>query len=289
MIPDQLKIESHPQMQDARMLLGLSGWMDGGEVSSGTVEHLADEAGAKPLAHIDPEDFFIYNIPASMEITAMFRPHGKIEQGLVKSYEPPANTFSYDESNRLVLFSGQEPNLNWRGFAECIFQLAAEVGVSMIYFVGSVGGMVPHTREPRLFSAVSNPELKKDLESLGVRWTDYEGPVSLITYMLAQAEARGVGMATLVAEIPAYVQGRNPKSLVAMLRKVAAVLQLQVNFDDLRDLTGEWEKRLTEAVQERSDLAKHIKKLEEDYDNEIFDTQMGDLKDFLERQGIRVD
>jgi hypothetical protein len=29
--------------------------------------------------------------------------------------------------------------------------------------------------------------------------------------------------------------------------------------------------------------------MEEDYDNEMFDTQMGDLKEWLEKQGIRLD
>jgi len=28
---------------------------------------------------------------------------------------------------------------------------------------------------------------------------------------------------------------------------------------------------------------------EEDYDNEIFDSEMGELKNWLEQQGIRVD
>lgn len=36
-------------------------------------------------------------------------------------------------------------------------------------------------------------------------------------------------------------------------------------------------------------LAERIQKLEEDYDNEVFDTQMTDLKDWLEQQGIRLD
>ena len=32
-----------------------------------------------------------------------------------------------------------------------------------------------------------------------------------------------------------------------------------------------------------------IQKLEENYDHEVFDTQMDDLKDFLNKQGVRVD
>ncbi len=286
---EHLKMHGRPKLDGGRMVLAFTGWMDGGEVSTGTVEHLVSQLDTKPLAEIAPEAFYIYNFPATMEVSAMFRPHGKIEDGLVKAFEPPANEFHYDKANRLVLFSGHEPNIQWPQFADCVFDVAQRVGISTIYFVGSVGGVVPHTREPRLFAAVSHERLKADLEPHALRYTDYEGPVSLITFMMTQAEKRGVGMAAVVAEIPAYVQGRNPKSIIAALRKIGAILGLDVQLDELRPVASDWEKRLSEAVQERPDLVKHIQKLEADYDNELFDTQMGDLKDWLEGQGIRVD
>ena len=42
-------------------------------------------------------------------------------------------------------------------------------------------------------------------------------------------------------------------------------------------------------VQEQPELANTIRKLEEDYDNEIFNSEMGDLKNWLQQQGIRLD
>ena len=284
-----IRVHKKVQLEGGCMVVAFSGWMDGGNVSTGTVDHLVESLGALPLAEIDSEDFYIYSFPASMEVSALFRPHGMIEDGLVQSFEAPSNAFFVDELNRLVLFSGHEPNMRWREFADCVFKVAADVGVTRIYFVGSVGGMVPHTREPRLFSAVSAPRLKEDLESFGVRFTNYAGPVSIVTYMMTQAEERSMGMASVVAEIPAYVQGRNPRCVAAVARQITAILGLTVDLDPLRDPVAQWEKRLNEAVEERSELASHIRKLEEDYDNEIFDTQMGDLKDWLEQQGIRVD
>ena len=54
---------------------------------------------------------------------------------------------------------------------------------------------------------------------------------------------------------------------------------------------GETEEEVDEEVEEESEeiLEEDEEELEEDYDNEVFDTQMGDLKDWLEQQGIRVD
>jgi proteasome assembly chaperone (PAC2) family protein len=224
-----------------------------------------------------------------MEISALFRPHTRIDEGLVREYDLPESVFFAAESHNLALFRGKEPNFGWSAFADCVFAFAAAAGVSALYFVGSFGGTVPHTREPRLFSAVSDERLKPRLEQFGVRFTDYEGPASFSTQLLREAPQRGVRMASLVAEIPAYVQGVNPKSIEAVVRKLAAILDLRVDLSELRTLSAAWEERLNEVLAEKEELLGHIRKLEEDYDNEVFDTQMGELKQWLEQQGIRVD
>ncbi|HUU85410.1 MAG TPA: PAC2 family protein [Phycisphaerae bacterium] len=286
---DRLKIDARPKLSDGRMILALSGWMDGGEVSTGTAEWLVKTLHARKVAGIDPEGFCILNLPGSMEVAAMFRPYTEIKDGRIITYEPPKNTFYCDEGHDLVIFRGREPNFGWAEFAECVFSFASQAGVSTVYFIGSVGGAVPHTREPRLISTVSDESMRPALEQCGVTFTNYEGPASFSTCLLAQARERGISMASLVAEIPAYIQGRNPRSIEAVIRKLVAILGLQVSFDELRRRASEWEERLNAALEETPDLAKLIHKLEEDCDNEVFDTQMGDLKAWLQERGVRVD
>jgi proteasome assembly chaperone (PAC2) family protein len=285
----KLKIFKKPNFNSPRLLLGFSGWMDGGDVSTGTVKCLIDQLGAQSFAEIGPEGFYIYSFPGSMEITALFRPHAKIKNGLIKSYESPVNVFYYSEENDLILFSGKEPNLQWEEYAECIFSLCEQFGVKMIYFIGSVAGLVPHTREPRLFCSVSDAELKETFKHYGVQFTNYEGPASFITYLTANCNKRGLGMVSFVATIPAYVQGSNPKCIEAVTRRLVGMLELQIKLDELRAVSDEFEKKLSEIVQEQPELESNIQKLEEDYDNEIFNSEMGDLKKWLEQQGIRVD
>ena len=60
--PHQLTVHAHPKLTKSRMVIGLSGWMDGGEVSTGTLEYLADLFDARELASIAPDDFYIYNV-----------------------------------------------------------------------------------------------------------------------------------------------------------------------------------------------------------------------------------
>ena len=212
-------------------MLSFSGWMDGGDVSTGTVERLVDLLEAPPMAEIDPEPFYICNFPGSMEIATLFRPHIEIKDGLVETVDMPTGTFYCHPPANLVLFIGKEPNLRWQTFAECIFLLARKVGVSRILFVGSFGGAVPHTREPRLYVTCSEAALLPEMEQYGVRRTAYEGPGSFTSYLMTQVASAGLQMASLVAEIPGYLQGKNPLSIEAVTRRLAKILKLPLDLD----------------------------------------------------------
>lgn len=289
MKPKPLIYDELPTMPGARMVLALDGWMDGGVVSTGTVGWLIKQLGAEETAHMEPDPFYLVNFPGSMEVTAMFRPHVNIEDGQISEYQEPANTFYASQEHHLILFQGEEPNNAWQLYTDCVFHVAKEVGVKSVYFIGSFGGGVPHTREPRLFATVSGSEVKPGLEALGIKFSNYEGPASVATHMLTRAQDAGMTMANLSAEIPAYIEGINAKSIEAVARKLDAILDLSLNFDKLRKTSDRWEKRLTQTVSKKEELLEHIQKLEEDYDHDVFDTQMPDLKDFLKKQGVRVD
>lgn len=251
------------------MLLALTGWMDGGLVSTGTVKNLMDGRDLVEVAHIDPGGFYIDNFPGSMELTALFRPHVKYADGLVRTFEMPSNDFFADPGANIAFFIGKEPNLNWATFGDGIFEVARKLGVKRIIFMGSFGGTVPHTREPRLYGSVSQRKLLPLLKEYGLRPTDYEGPGSFATYLLTQSPRHKVDMLSIAVEIPGYLQGMNPLSIEAVTRRLARLLNLQVDFDKLRTMSNEWEVQVTEAVEKDDELAETVRKLEEEYDNEL--------------------
>jgi len=271
------------------MVMALDGWMDGGEISTGTAEYLLRKLDAARIGEIDSEDFYILSFPGPMEVSALFRPHTRIRDGSVVSLSSPQNVIYCSQAHNLVFLKGREPNLRWSRYLDEVLDLAVGLGVTLICFVGSVAGMVPHTREPRYFASISDPTLRPMLDRCGIKLSNYEGPASIITQMILAAPQRDIRMMSLVAEIPAYVQGRNARCIESAVRKVAGLLDLSVEFDDLRQAADELEKKLNDIVEGREELATYIKKLEEDYDNQVFDTQMGDLKQWLEQQGIRLD
>jgi len=270
-----LRIRHCPRLDRATLVLAFSGWMDGGDVSTGTVRRLVDLLGADPVAEIDPEPFYIYSFPGSMERSAMVRPPIEIEDGLVKTIDMPSNTFYCQESANLLLFLGKEPNLRWRTFGECIFRLARQAGVSRILFVGSFGGLVPHTRQPRLFVSCSDADLLAEMEQYGVRRSEYEGPGSFTSYLMTQAARAKVQMVSLVAEIPSYLQGTNPLSIEAVTRRLAKILKLSLDLDSLRAASTAWELHVSSAVEQDSDLAGKVRELEEAYDNDLLDLDTG--------------
>jgi len=288
-LPAALSLNRTPTLSGGRMLLGMSGWMNGGEVSTGVIDLLLDTFDTQELGRIDPEPFYLRSLPAGMEDAEAFRPFISVEDGLVVDYDDEPPQLSIDVANLLVLMITREPNLQWDAYADCIFSAAERAGVRVIYFVGSIAGAVPHTREPRIFSVVTDPAMKPAIEQYGLRFTSYEGPGSFVTRLMTMAPDRGIQMASVIAEVPAYIQGTNPKCIEAVIRKLSSMLGLSINTDKLRKTSDRWERKVNAAVTSRDELNDHVTKLEADYDNEVFDANLGDLRDWLEQKGIRLD
>ena len=113
MLPKQLAIELEPSLKTPSLLLSFYGWMDGGDVSTGTMNHLVQVLNAPQFAQINPAGFYIYNFPGTMEFSALFRPHTVIREGLVTVLDEPSNLFYASETKDMIFFVGKEPNFAW--------------------------------------------------------------------------------------------------------------------------------------------------------------------------------
>ena len=280
-----LIIHERPSLKAPRMIIGFSGWMDGGDVSTGSIEYLKNKLKANKFAEINPGEFYIFNLPGGMEQVAQFRPYTKIKDGLLIDFEYPRNEFFLDQKSRVILFSGKEPNLRWDEYANCIFQLAEEFDVRNIYFVGSFAGATPHTREPRITCSVFGEEQKMSLKEQDVRFTNYEGPASIATLLNKFSKEKGIEMANLVAEIPAYIQVRNPRAIEAVIKRLVRILDLDIDLNDLHRASLEFEKNIDKALLKQPVLTEQIKKLEDNYDSETFGTDEN-FENWLKQQGI---
>jgi len=282
---ESLRIYSKPKLKNPCMVIGFSGWMDGGDVSTGTIQYLSFKLQVKKFAEINAQKFYLFNFPGAMLETAQFRPYTKIQDGLITDFQYPQNEFFYDEKNNLILFSGKEPNINWDEYTNCIFKIAQEFGVKKIYFVGSVAGPTPHTRGIRISCSVSGEKQKAELKESGIRFSNYQGPASLTTLLTKLSPEKGIEMTNFVAEIPAYVQTRNPKGIKAVTKNLVQLLKIDIDLTDLSVKSTHFEKRIDGLVHKQPLLAAQIKKLEENYDKEYFE-EKGGFEEWLKRHGI---
>src|SRR4051812_42175131 len=127
-----LTVLNEPKMPGAAMLLALTGWMDGGLVSTGTVKHLMEGRELIEVARVEPAGFYIDNFPGSMEITALFRPHVKYSGGLVESFDMPSKQFHPHPAGNNALFVGKEPNLKLAGVCGWLFDVVAPLRVGRV-------------------------------------------------------------------------------------------------------------------------------------------------------------
>ena len=264
-----LTVLNAPRLSDGTMLLALTGWMDGGHVSTGTVRHLMRDRDLTAVGRVEPGGFYIDNFPGDMQVSAVFRPEVKHEGGLVTQFDMTENEIAADPAANLAFFVGREPNLDWPGFAAAVFEVCHRLEIRRVIFVGSFGGTVPHTREPRLFGSVSARALLPLLEKHHIRPSDYEGPASFASYLVHLAPKEGVEMLSMAAEIPGYLQGTNPTSIEAVSRRLSQILGIPVNLAKLRDASTAWELKVSDAIEKDDDLAATVRKLEDQYDNEL--------------------
>jgi len=65
-VEDLLNSDQLPEIDGGTLLLSFTGWMDGGDASTGTVSRLIRMLDAEQVAGIDPEPYYIFNVPGSM-------------------------------------------------------------------------------------------------------------------------------------------------------------------------------------------------------------------------------
>ena len=93
---------------------------------------------------------------------------------------------------------------------------------------------------------------------------------------MTRAGPADLEMTSLVAEIPGYLQGRNPLSIEAVTRRLAKILRLPLDLGALRSESTEWELEVSAVIDKDKEMAKTVRRLEEAYDNELLRLEGGE-------------
>src|SRR6476469_7661273 len=169
--PDPGIADDLPTLVDPVMIAAFEGWNDAGEAASTALEHLELTWDATPLASIDPEDYYDFQVT---------RPHVRLADGVTRRIEWQTTRLSVatlsGTERHVVLLNGIEPNMRWRTFCEELLGYVDQLGVTKVITLGALLTDTPHTRPTPVsgtsYDAVSASEMR-------VEPTSYQGPTGI--------------------------------------------------------------------------------------------------------------
>lgn len=277
-----------PQLRDPVLVAAFEGWNDAGDAASGAVEHLELIWDAKPLAELDSEDYYDYQVN---------RPMVRQVDGVTREIVWPSTAMSVcsppGSERDIVLLRGIEPNMRWRRFCADLLQFVDQLGVQTVVILGALLADTPHTRPvPVTGSAYSSDAATR----FNLEQTRYEGPTGITGVLQDACVQAGVPAVSFWAAIPHYIsQPPNPKATIALLHRVEDILDVEVPMRELPQQAEEWETSVNEMTEGDEEISEYVRSLEERGDaavdlNETMATIDGDtiaaeFEKYLRRRG----
>jgi PAC2 family len=270
-------------------IAAFEGWNDAAEAASGVVNHLGIAWESTPIAAIDPDDFYDFQVN---------RPVIEVVAGKTERLVWPTTRLSLARAadtglaRDIVLVHGVEPNMRWRGFTDELIGGLTELGVEMVILIGALLADSPHTRPVPVQVSGSEPTLVRNVASEPSDYKGSAGIVGVLAYMCASANIPTI---SLWASVPHYVaQSPSPKVTLALLRSVEDVLDVSLPQADLPEEARAWERGVDELAQQDSDVAEYVRTLEEAKDATDLPEASGDaiareFERYLRRRGDQGD
>ena len=256
MIDPKPSSEDLPRLTDAVAVVAFEGWNDAGDAATGAVEHLELIWDATPLAALDPEDYYDFQVN---------RPTVSLVDGVSRRVEWPTTRVSVarpkDSARDIVLIRGIEPNMRWRGFCEELIEICRELEVHTIIGLGALLADTPHTRPTPVSGSAYDAEAA---HRYGVETSRYEGPTGILGVFQDACVQAGLPAVSFWAAVPHYVsQPPSPRATVALLQRVEEVLELTVPMGALPQQADEWVKTVDEMANEDAEVVEYVRSLEE--------------------------
>lgn len=299
-------------------IAAFEGWNDAGEAASGVISHLGIAWQATPIAAIDPEDFYDFQVTRPVvEISGgrierlvwpttrlsvaradgapgMEGSDGTAGHDIADGGTGPAAAISPASVTGLdrdvVLVHGIEPNMRWRAYTDELVQGLTDLGVEMVILLGALLADAPHTRPVPVSIGASDSKLSG---TVSAPFSDYKGPTGILGVVQHACAGAGIPSVSLWASVPHYVATPpNPKATLALLRGVEDILDAPLPLADLAEEARAWERGVDELAQQDSEVAEYVRTLEEAKDATDLPQASGDaiareFERYLRRRGRR--
>jgi proteasome assembly chaperone (PAC2) family protein len=245
-----------PRLNDPVVVVAFEGWNDAGDAATGAVEHLELIWDGTPLAALDPEDYYDFQVN---------RPTVSLVGGISRRIEWPTTRISVarpPECDRdVVLVRGIEPNMRWRAFCEELIELLRELDARTVVLLGALLADTPHTRPTPVSGSAYDRE---SAEKWGLETSRYEGPTGILGVFQDACVQAGLPAVSFWAAVPHYVsQPPSPRATVALLHRVEEVLEIPVPLGALPQQAEDWVKTVDEMANEDAEVVEYVRSLEE--------------------------
>lgn len=280
--PPGFEFKERPATREPVLVAGFSGWPDAGEVSSHTLRYLTSGLSARAVARLSIDPFHDY---------AAHRPTGLIRRGRLRGLDLPRITLHFADQTGgpdLLLLSGPEPHHNWGPFAEAVLEVCDRFGVTLIVTVGGTYDAVPHTVEPPVSGVANLPDLIDRFQDRVVFLEEYQGPISVHSFLSRRAAARGLGCLGLWGHAPSYIQTGNLAVVERLVWTVADILEVGIDRAGLQQSSAELMRHVDDLMAQNPKLETYVRQLEKDYTRRIgrldeADRKVISIKPFLKR------
>ena len=250
-----------PVLRDPVLIAAFEGWNDAGDAASGAVEHLELTWDAQPLAELDSEDYYDYQVN---------RPMIRQIDGVTREIVWPTTQLSLCSppggDHDVLLLRGIEPNMRWRSYCDELLEFVEELGVHTVVILGALLADTPHSRPVPVTGTAYSTEAA---ERFNLERSRYEGPTGIAGVLQDACVKAGVPAVSFWAAVPHYVsQPPNPKATIALLQRVEDVLDIEVPLGDLPGQAEDWEESVSEMTRDDEEIAEYVRTLEERGDAE---------------------
>jgi proteasome assembly chaperone (PAC2) family protein len=259
-----INMEWRPELDRPVLIAGFTGWNDAAEAASMVVSNIGESCGAKRFGGFDAEEFFDYQTT---------RPQIKLVEGVTRTIEWPENDLSTTGTSvealggrGAVLLTGPEPNFRWRAFSEAVVELARELDVRLVVTLGALLADVPHSRPVSVAANAQDPSL---VENLGLSPSRYEGPTGITGVLHRYCAGKGLPAVSFWASVPHYLPSvPSAPAALALLQNLSRLLGASFNTAHLERTSEDYQRQVSAAVAQDSDLTSYVRMLEERYDTQ---------------------
>jgi predicted ATP-grasp superfamily ATP-dependent carboligase len=247
-----------PELGQPVLIQALTGFVDAGNATRLTREHLLSTLKGRPIATFDIDQLLDYR---SRRPTMLF-----VQDHWERYEEPRLELYALndDAGTPFLLLTGPEPDLQWERFTAAVTALIGRLDVRLTAGLNAIPMAVPHTRPTGITAHATRRELITGHEPWLQRVQVPGSAGHLLEFRLGEQDRDALGFAV---HVPHYVaQTEYPAAAELLLSSVSRATGLMLPTEALRSAAESVRADIDRQVAETEEAGALVRALEEQYD-----------------------